>query len=497
MDGDVAVGVKRGSDELNMYGSSPNSMTANGSDSKKQRLDESPPSRVLHIRKLPNEVSETEVIALGLPFGKVTNILMLKGKNQAFLELGTEEAAITMVNYYTAVTPQVRNTPVFIQYSNHKELKTDSALNQRAQAVLQAVSAVQDGSSPSSDPGVLDLAPPPSPVLRIIIDNMFYPVTLDVLQQIFSKFGTVMKIITFTKNNQFQALLQFSDPVNAQQAKLSLDGQNIYNSCCTLRIDFSKLVNLNVKYNNDKSRDYTRPDLPTGDGESANKDHSLLGAISPLSAAAAAAAAAGRVALSGSGVSGVLLASNLNEEMVTPQSLFTLFGVYGDVQRVKILYNKKDSALIQLSDGNQAQLAMSHLNGQKVFGKVMRVTLSKHQTVALPREGLDDQLLTKDFSGSPLHRFKKPGSKNFQNIFPPSATLHLSNIRDGVGEEDLRLLFSNSGGTVKAFKFFQDRKMSLIQMSSVEEAIQALMDLHNYDMGGNHHLKVSFSKSTI
>ncbi|CAL8314497.1 polypyrimidine tract-binding protein 2 [Gadus morhua] len=526
MDGDVAVGVKRGSDELNMYSSSssPTSMTANGSDSKKQRLEESPPSRVLHIRKLPSEVSETEVIALGLPFGKVTNILMLKGKNQAFLELGTEEAAITMVNYYAAVTPQVRNTPVFIQYSNHKELKTDSALNQRAQAVLQAVSAVQDGSSPSSDPGVLDLAPPPSPVLRIIIDNMFYPVTLDVLQQIFSKFGTVMKIITFTKNNQFQALLQFSDPVNAQQAKLSLDGQNIYNSCCTLRIDFSKLVSLNVKYNNDKSRDYTRPDLPSGDGDGGHKDHSSLlgtpsgalasyssgggyssslsmsqggGAISPLSAAAAAAAAAGRVALSGSGVSGVLLASNLNDEMVTPQSLFTLFGVYGDVQRVKILFNKKDSALIQLSDGNQAQLAMSHLNGQKVFSKVMRVTLSKHQTVALPREGLDDQLLTKDFSGSPLHRFKKPGSKNFQNIFPPSSTLHLSNIPEGVSEEDLRLLFSNAGGTVKAFKFFQDHKMALLQMSAVEEAIQGLMDLHNYDMGANHHLKVSFSKSTI
>lgn len=41
-----------------------------------------------------------------------------------------------------------------------------------------------------------------------------------IIFQIFSKFGTVMKIITFTKNNQFQALLQFSDPVNAQQAKL-------------------------------------------------------------------------------------------------------------------------------------------------------------------------------------------------------------------------------------------------------------------------------------
>lgn len=150
-----------------------------------------------------------------------------------------------------------------------------------------------------------------------------------------------------------------------------------------------------------------------------------------------------------------------------------------------------------MSDGNQAQLAMSHLNGQKMYGKIIRVTLSKHQTVQLPREGLDDQGLTKDFTSSPLHRFKKPGSKNFQNIFPPSATLHLSNIPDNVTEEDLRLLFSNSGGTVKAFKFFQDRKMSLLQMATAEEAIQALIDLHNYDMGRGHRLRVSFSKSTI
>lgn len=62
--------------------SSRSVFSANGSDSKKLRVEENPPSRVIHIRKLPNEVSETEVIALGLPFGKVTNILMLKGKNQ-------------------------------------------------------------------------------------------------------------------------------------------------------------------------------------------------------------------------------------------------------------------------------------------------------------------------------------------------------------------------------------------------------------------------------
>lgn len=96
--------------------------------------------------------------------------------------------------------------------------------------------------------------------------------------------------------------------------------------------------------------------------------------------------------------------------------------------RVKILFNKKENALIQMSDGTQAQLAMSHLNGQRLHGRDMRVTFSKHTTVQLPREGHEDQGLTKDYGNSPLHRFKKPGSKNYSNIFPPSATLHLSNI---------------------------------------------------------------------
>ncbi|KFV61662.1 Polypyrimidine tract-binding protein 1, partial [Dryobates pubescens] len=495
--------------------------TANGNDSKKFKGDNRSagvPSRVIHVRKLPSDVTEAEVISLGLPFGKVTNLLMLKGKNQAFIEMNTEDSANTMVNYYTTVTPVLRSQPIYIQFSNHKELKTDNSPNQaRAQAALQAVNSVQAGNLALAAPAAAVDAgmamAGQSPVLRIIVENLFYPVTLDVLHQIFSKFGTVLKIITFTKNNQFQALLQYADPVSAQHAKLSLDGQNIYNASCTLRIDFSKLTSLNVKYNNDKSRDYTRPDLPSGDSHP-SLDQTMAaafglpvpavhGALAPLAIPAAAAAAAGRITipgLTGPGNS-VLLVSNLNTEVTMPKTVLvsSLFeGVYGDVQRVKILFNKKENALVQMTDGNQAQLAMSHLNGQKLLGKTIRITLSKHQTVQLPRTDQEDRGLTKDYGNSPLHRFKKPGSKNFQNIFPPSATLHLSNIAPSITEEDLKILFSSNGGVVKGFKFFQkDRKMALIQMGSVEEAIQSLIDLHNRDLGENHHLRVSFSKSTI
>uniref|UniRef100_A0A3B3CDS6 Polypyrimidine tract-binding protein 1 n=1 Tax=Oryzias melastigma TaxID=30732 RepID=A0A3B3CDS6_ORYME len=527
---DISVGTKRGSDELfsSCITNGPYIMNsgrgANGNDSKKFKGDvRSPgvPSRVVHVRKLPNDINEAEVISLGLPFGKVTNLLMLKGKNQAFLEFGSEECAQTMVSYYSSVTPVIRNHPIYMQYSTHKELKTDNSPNQvRAQAALQAVNALHGGGmgsmAISTDAASMGGGTSQSPVLRVIVENLFYPVTLDVLHQIFSKFGTVLKIITFTKNNQFQALIQYSDAMTSQHAKLSLDGQNIYNACCTLRISFSKLTSLNVKYNNDKSRDYTRPDLPTADSQP-SLDHQAMaafglsmpgipGALASLGVghsgmAAAAAAAATRLGLSGLAATGghnVLLVSNLNPESVTPHCLFILFGVYGDVMRVKILFNKKENALVQMSDGTQAQLSMSHLNGQRLHGRAIRVTLSKHTTVQLPREGHEDQGLTKDYSNSPLHRFKKPGSKNYSNIFPPSATLHLSNIPPSVMEDDLRRLFGSTGATVKAFKFFQkDRKMALIQMGSVEEAIECLIEFHNHDLGENHHLRVSFSKSTI
>ncbi|XP_075997643.1 polypyrimidine tract-binding protein 1-like isoform X2 [Genypterus blacodes] len=528
---DITVGTKRGSDEL--LSCVPNgpyimSTTANGNDSKKFKGDirgPGGPSRVIHVRKLPNDITETEVITLALPFGAVTNLLMLKAKNQAFIEMNSEDAAQTMVGYYSTMTPHIRNHPVFIQFSNHKELKTDNSPNQaRAQAALQAVNA-------SSHGGVVA----PSPVLRLVVENMLYPVNLDVLYQIFSKYGTVLKIIIFTKNEMFQALLQYPDPLNAHNAKLYLDGQNIYNGCCTLRISFSKLNSLNVKFNNDKSRDFTRPDLPTGEGQPTMDHPAMAAAFTPGIISGSPYATAGFPptftiqsavsspypgltvpALPGSLASltlpaatrlgfppipaghCVLLVSNLNPERVTPHCLFILFGVYGDVMRVKILFNKKENALVQMSDSTQAQLAMSHLNGQRLHGKPLRITLSKHTSVQLPREGHEDQGLTKDYSNSPLHRFKKPGSKNYSNIFPPSATLHLSNIPPAVVEDDLKMLFASSGALVKAFKFFQkDHKMALIQMGSVEEAIESLIEFHNHDLGENHHLRVSFSKSSI
>ena len=47
---------------------------------------------------------------------------------QAFLEMAEEGAAISMVNYFNSGTSaQLRGRNVFVQYSNHSQLKTDQS----------------------------------------------------------------------------------------------------------------------------------------------------------------------------------------------------------------------------------------------------------------------------------------------------------------------------------------------------------------------------------
>ncbi|XP_072049099.1 polypyrimidine tract-binding protein 2-like isoform X10 [Amphiura filiformis] len=558
----------RGSEELltqTPNGTATNSLSSiptggdspNSNDAKKVKREENTtPSKVLHLRNLPSDCTETEVIQLGLPFGRMSNILMLAGKNQAFIEMQNLAEATAMVNFHNHSVATIRGRHVFLQYSKHTALKTDQAHPHKAvvvQAALAAVNAVLNSASstgggshsdteslstidknamaqaalqaaqsmmplqaghhqPLSPPVVTDTGGGPNRVLWVTVENMLYPVTLNDLHQVFSRCGTVLKIVTFNKSNQFQALIQYQTEDQARKAIEELNSQNIYNACCTLRITYSKLNNLNVRFNNDKSRDYTRPDLSPGNGLG-GLDHALPAGYVPglhgfnpaFQSAASSAQAAAMAALRlpnnfGPTMQGtpVLLVSNLNPELVTPQALFTLFGVYGDVQRVKILFEKRDNALIQMADGMQAQQALQHLNNNvKLYGKTLRVALSKHSMVQLPKEGQPDAGLTKDFTSSPLHRFKKPGSKNFQNIFAPSATLHLSNIPATITEEDLRSAFSEYG-TVEGFKFFpKDRKMALIQMGSTEEAVHALIALHNKQLSESNHLRVSFSKSQV
>ncbi|KAJ6669063.1 hypothetical protein lerEdw1_007872 [Lerista edwardsae] len=83
------------------------------------------PGRVVHICNLPEgSCTENDVINLGLPFGKVTNYILMKSTNQAFLEMAYTEAAQAMVQYYKEKPAMINEDKLLIRMSKrYRELQ--------------------------------------------------------------------------------------------------------------------------------------------------------------------------------------------------------------------------------------------------------------------------------------------------------------------------------------------------------------------------------------
>ncbi|XP_036421064.1 RNA-binding protein 20 [Colossoma macropomum] len=83
------------------------------------------PGRVVHICNLPEgSCTENDVINLGLPFGKVTNYILMRSTHQAFLEMAYVEAAQAMVQYYQLQPAKINDQKLLIRMSKrYKELQ--------------------------------------------------------------------------------------------------------------------------------------------------------------------------------------------------------------------------------------------------------------------------------------------------------------------------------------------------------------------------------------
>ncbi|KAK9110522.1 hypothetical protein Sjap_018582 [Stephania japonica] len=202
------------------------------------------PSKVIHIRNVGHEISENDLLQLLQPFGVVTKLVMLRAKNQALLQMHDMASAVNALQYYANIQPSVRGRNVYIQFSSHQELTTMDNSQGR------------NGGDQDSQP---------NRILLITIHQLLYPITVEVLHQVFSPHGFVEKIVTFLKSAGFQALVQYQSRQSAVSARNNLQGRNIYDGCCQLDIQFSNLSELQVNYNNERSRDFTNPSLPSGD----------------------------------------------------------------------------------------------------------------------------------------------------------------------------------------------------------------------------------------
>ncbi|GMF11258.1 unnamed protein product [Phytophthora lilii] len=100
---------------------------------------------------------------------------------------------------------------------------------------------------------------------------------------------------------------------------------------------------------------------------------------------------------------------------------------------------------------------------------------------------------TLDFSGSPLHRYRR---RSPQEAVSPCPLLHISGIPMELQRNQNALvdLFAQYG-FVKNFHYLQNNpKMALIEMNTMDEAIMALLQLDNMAYPDSH-MRISFSKA--
>ncbi|AQK93571.1 Polypyrimidine tract-binding protein homolog 3 [Zea mays] len=138
----------------------------------------SEPSKVIHIRNVGHEIAESDLLQLLQPFGMVSKIVMLRAKNQALLQMEDLHASVSALQYYTSVQPSIRGRNVYMQFSSHQELTTDQSSHGR-----------------NSDQGS-----EPNRILLVTIHHMIYPITVEILHQVFKAYGFVEKIVTFQKS---------------------------------------------------------------------------------------------------------------------------------------------------------------------------------------------------------------------------------------------------------------------------------------------------------
>ncbi|XP_021280935.1 polypyrimidine tract-binding protein homolog 2 isoform X2 [Herrania umbratica] len=335
-----------------------------------------PPSKVLHLRNLPWECTEEELIELGKPFGKVVNTKCNVGanRNQAFIEFADLNQAIAMISYYASSSEpaQVRGKTVYLQYSNRQEIVNNKTTADVAGNVLLVTIEGQDARLVSIDVLHLDH-------VKGNISNGSLVHREKEHTCVFSAFGFVHKITTFEKTAGFQALVQFSDAETATSAKNALDGRIIPRyllseniAPCTLRITYSAHTDLSVKFQSHRSRDYTNPYLPVAPSAIDGSGQFSLG-------------------LDGKKLepeSNVLLASIENMQYaVTLDVLHMVFSAFGPVQKIAMFdKNGGVQALIQYPDVQTAVVAKEALEGHCIYDGgfcKLHISYSRHTDLSI------------------------------------------------------------------------------------------------------------------
>ena len=203
-----------------------------------------------------------------------------------------------------------------------------------------------------------------------------------------------------------------------------------------------------------------------------------------------------------SGPSPVLLVSNLDPSRITLEHLMTLFSLYGNPVRIKLLYKNKGAAFIQMQTAEQAVQALHFLNGLPLHDRSLSISHSKNHKISPPAtpppaSTTDPAELYRDYPYPHLvHRYKH--SYDPSKLHPPSPTLYIVGLplQAAVGEVVETFSGWERGGERVKVELYEvgGRKQGRVNMSGVKEAVAAMIALDDRVVGGRN-IRVAFGQT--
>lgn len=208
-----------------MMGRAPRAMTDPNKPPVQRSNEIGEASRVVHMRNVTPEVSQLSIQNLVQSFGRIRNIVMLRQKNQALVEMESQQAAQQLVEFFKDPGfAEIDGRRVYVRFSNHQSL---TATQHTSKTLLVSMFNTQYDVSAAAQ------------------------ITPSIVYQIFGSYGTVEKIVVLPKNdssaqnhNRVQALVQFENKEMAESVKNTLQGQPVTlgeTVTFTLDIQFSKM----------------------------------------------------------------------------------------------------------------------------------------------------------------------------------------------------------------------------------------------------------------
>ncbi|CAL8105582.1 unnamed protein product [Calicophoron daubneyi] len=478
------------------------------------------PSPVLHIRGLPEHTLEIDLIKLFETYGEVHEVTMMPQKRQALVEFKSQSVAEKVVEKCIESPLSIGHNQIQVSFSTSKRI---------VQRAADKDSSDQNEESMENN------------VLLFTIYNAQYPITVDIVHQITSPYGNVVRIVMFRKS-QVQAMVEMKTVDDARNAKRNLNGADIYSGCCTLKVDYARPTRLTVNRNDQDAWDYEKPAYTSWNDNSGNTygpPGSLLGNFSEN-------AYHGRGSYEGAPYNGssyggppqggygynrclmnapyqqyegssnaqsmtpVVMVYNMDMNKMNCDRLFNLLCLYGNVIRIKFLRSNEGSAMVQLGDPSAADRAIENLSGFALMANQLLIRPSKQtmiMDVPQPYELPDGSPSFKDYSTSRNNRYNTPQMASKNRHFKPSRALHYWNCPPKFELDEMNKIFSSLDAPlpnkmIPYSKTTGRTSSGILQWDTETDALAALAICNHHEIPNPEGpypfiFKLAFANSTI